>query len=225
MQNSSFPAAPPPPPGFSPAAQQAQTTQFYQAPPAAPQSFAPPPAQQAPAYAAPPPQGFTPNAQVQAPSLNGIAVSDLNLFPQQNVNGTTRIRVTSYVKGVRGSGPAYTLAFTVEGSNAVDLQNNAVAPQGARMNMLFKISYDPKKQGGDKNRKSFVAGAFGQNPNAAIDFDAADAALQTRNFEAQPLVLEVDQRVNYNRPVKDNATQQVVPGQWWSNSSWRLVSG
>lgn len=242
------PLPPPPPPGFqyaqAPAAPAPVPAQAYAPPPAATPSFQPSAPQfhaqgfaapapqgfnQAPApqgFAAPAPQGFNQApAQPQAPSLNGIAVSDLNLMPQQNLNGTTRFKVTSYLLSNRQSGPAYTVGLQVEASNAADLSGAQPLPAGAKFNVLFKISYDPRKQGGDKSRKKFVAACFGQNVNAAIDFDAADAQLRARDFNAQPLTLDLDQRVNYGRPVLDNNTKQPLPGQWWSDSNWRLVSG
>jgi hypothetical protein len=226
------PLPPPPPPGFqyaqAPAAPAPAPAQAYAPPPAAPaqpQQFAY--AAAAPqGFAAPAPQGFNQApAQPQAPSLNGIAVSDLNLMPQQNLNGTTRFKVTSYLLSNRQSGPAYTVGLQVEASNAADLSGAQPLPAGAKFNVLFKISYDPRKQGGDKSRKKFVAACFGANVNAAIDFDAADAQLRARDFNAQPLTLDLDQRVNYGRPVLDNNTKQPLPGQWWSDSNWRLVSG
>ncbi len=38
----------------------------------------------------------------------------------------------------------------------------------------------------------------------------------------QPLFVELDQRVNYSRPVLDQTTKQPMANQWWSDSTWRL---
>jgi hypothetical protein len=251
MQNHSFPppAPPPPPPGFqapaaapqyAPAPQQlapfnGQPVQnLPPAPQAAPPAYgyaqpapaaAPPPPAYAPApaqaqgYAAPAPQGFSQApGNIAAPSLNSVAVNDLNLLPQVNINATTRFQIVSYVSSVRQSGPAYTIGLKCVSSN----EQSYVA--GTTFHQLCKISHDPRKQGGDKSRKKFVAAAFGQNPNAAINWDACDEQLKQRDFAAQPLFMDLDQRVNYSRPVLDQNTKQPVPQQWWSDSNWRLVT-
>lgn len=206
MQNHQLP--PPPPQGFAPAPQG-----FSQPPAAPPQAaFAAPPQ----GFAAPAPQGFSQPQQVPGSSLNGVTVSDINLLPAININGTTKLRVTAYVKGNRGSGPAYTASLLVMSGTVQEMQ------PGTTFSLLCKISYDPRNQSGEKTRKRFVAACYGQNVNAAIDWDAADAALQARDFQAQPIYLELDQRVNYSRPVLDKTTKQPLPNQWWSDNTWRL---
>lgn len=223
MQQNSFPpppVAPPPPPGFAPAPafsapQVAYAQSGFQAPlPAAQQpvqGFAPP--------APPAPQGFSQGGEVNAPSLNSVSVSDLNLVPAVNITGQTKFQILSYVKSNRQSGPAYTVSLKVIGSTTQEMQT------GATFSLLFKISFDPRKQGGDKSRKKFVAGVFNVSSNAAIDWDAADKQLQGHDFAASPVFIDLDQRANYSRPVLDQNTKQPVPGQHWSDSTWRLSSG
>lgn len=224
------PAAPPPPntvPQAAPAQQYAPAPGYpQQAPGYLPQmpalQYAPAPSyqQQAPqGFAAPAPQGFQQAPQVVSPSLNTVSVSDLNLLPAVNITAQTKFQVLSYVKSNRQSGPAYTVGLRVVSSSAQEM------PAGSTFNLLCKISLDPRKQGGDKTRKKFVAGVFNVSPNAAIDWDAADAQLLARDYQAQPLFVELDQRINYGRPVLDQNTKQPVSGQWWSDSTWRLSSG
>lgn len=230
--NHNFPPPPPVPaqPGAYAPPPPAQPAYGY--PPAGAPAYAPPAAPPAPppayGYASQPPQGFaapaapgfsqqTQQQMVAAPSLNGIRVNELNLLPNVNIEGQSRLRMTSYVKGLRDSGPAYTIGFQVVSSNVAQI------PQGATFHLLCKISFDPKKQGGDKARKKLIAAAFGQNPNGNCDWDALDAQLQQRDFNAQPLTLDLSQSIAYNRPVLDNTTKQPVPNQWWSNQTWTLA--
>jgi hypothetical protein len=233
------PLPPPPPPGFAPAPQQAYAPAApapqapAYAPPAPPPGYAqgysypqPAPAAPAPAYAPapqgfapPPPQGFNAQQPVNAPSLNSVAVSDLNLLPNSNCNGVTKFRVLSYVKGMRQSGPAYTIQLLTAESNVQQI------PVGATFSLLCKISFDPKKQGGDKTRKKFVAACFQTNANAAVDWDAMDLQLQQRDYNAQPLFVECSHSTNYSRPVLDQNTRQPVPNQWYTDTNWKLAQG
>jgi hypothetical protein len=203
MQNHQFP--PPPPPAPNTAPQFAAPPQAWQQP-APQQGFAPP--------AAAVPQGFSqPQAYVPSVDLNAVNADGLNLLPQVAVGA--RLRVMGYTKGVRTkAGPCYTVTLQPQTSNAAEL------PVGATFHQIFKMSMNPTQQGGDRSRKAFLAGVFGHNPNAQVDWNALDAQMQAYDFQATPVYVELQQHPDYSRPMLDKTTRQPLPGQFWCRQNW-----
>lgn len=218
-----YPPPPPPPvpgapaPAYAPPQAPQPPYQAYNAPQAAPPGYGYAPAPAAPqGFAAPPPGFQAPVANFEGLDLNAVNSDGLNLMPQDAFSG--RLRMISYVDRPRPkAGPCYTVKWRVEASNQPTM------PVGAIFDQILKKSTNLMKPGGEKTRKAILAAVHSVDARAQQDWKALDAQLQSRNFDAQPTFVDLNQTPDYRRPMVDGMTRQPLPNQWWANQNFSVA--